>query len=145
MSTQLKTRLAVRGSGPMMAEKMMIGKRMLNFEFTVMRESDYTEYCFLAFKLDIRFLGILKLLHIYLFWGIDNLISGQWPLFYQRKYRSIAKEHLPEIDPGTSFFLVQTLKKILYTWRMTCKFCWFYQPNLVGIWGNTVSKMEKLD
>ena len=85
MSTQLKTRLAVRGSGPMMAEKMMIGKRMLNFEFTVMRESDYTEYCFLAFKLDIRFLGILKLLHIYLFWGIDNLISGQWPLFLPEK------------------------------------------------------------
>ena len=123
MSTQLKTRLAVRGSGPIMAEKMMIGKRMLNFEFTVMREWDYKEYCFLAFKLDIRFLGILKLLHIYLFWGVDNLIFRQWPLFfYQRKYRSIAKEHLPEIDSGTSFFLVQTLNKILYTWRMTCKF-----------------------
>ena len=28
---------------------------------------------------------------------------------------------------------------------MTCKFCSFYQSNPVGIRGNTVFKMEKLD
>ena len=37
---------------------------------------------------------------------------GQSSLFLpEEKYRSIEKEHLPEIDSGTSFFLVQTLKK----------------------------------
>ena len=36
-----------------------------------------------------------------------------------------------EIDSGTSFFLVQTLKKLLYTWRRTRKFIDFYEPNLV--------------
>ena len=43
MLAQRKTCLASHGSGRMMAEKMLIGKRMFNFEFTVMRESDDKE------------------------------------------------------------------------------------------------------
>ena len=45
-------------------------------------------------------------------------ISGQCSLFIP-EYRSKESEHGPEIDSGTSFFLVQILKKLLYTWRMT--------------------------
>ena len=41
---------------------------MFNFEFIVMRELDYKEYK--GFKFDLRFLRILKLLHIYIFGGI---------------------------------------------------------------------------
>ena len=57
-------------------------------------------------------------------------ISGQFSLFIP-EYRSIESEHGPEIDSGTSFLLVQILKKLLYTWRMTSRFNWFYQPNLL--------------
>ena len=72
-------------------------------------------------------------------------ISGQCSLFI-REYRSKESEHGPEIDSGTSFFLVQILKKLLYTWRMTRKFNWFYQPNLVmmGVGELSVSKIEKV-
>ena len=91
---------------------------------------------FLGFKFDLRFLRILKLLHIYIF-GVLFLqflypyfISGQCSLFI-REYRSKESEAGPEIDLGTSFFLVQILKKLLHTRRMTSKFNWFYQPNLV--------------
>ena len=31
------------------------------------------------------------------------------------EYGSIEREHRPEIDSGTSFFLVQILKKFIYT------------------------------
>ena len=72
-------------------------------------------------------------------------ISGQCSLFIP-EYRSKESEHGPEIDSGTSFFLVQILKKLLYTWRMTRKFNWFYQPNLVmmGVGELSVSKIEKV-
>ena len=90
----------------------------------------------LGFKFELGFLRILKLLHIYIF-GILFLqflypyfISGQCSLF-TLKYRSKESKHGPEVDSGTSFFLVQILKKLLYTWRMTWKFNWFYKPNLV--------------
>ena len=43
MSAQLKTRLAVRGSSRMMAEKVIDWETIPNFEFTVMREPDYKE------------------------------------------------------------------------------------------------------
>ena len=42
MVAQFKTHLAVHGGGSTMVEKM-IGKRMFNFEFTVMREPGYKE------------------------------------------------------------------------------------------------------
>ena len=72
-------------------------------------------------------------------------ISGQCSLFIL-EYTSKESEHGPEIDSGTSFFLVQILKKLLYTWRMTRKFNWFYQPNLVmmGVGELSVSKIEKV-
>ena len=34
------------------------------------------------------------------------------------------------------YYLVKILKKFLYIWRMTNKFNWFYQPDLVGIRGD---------
>ena len=43
MSTQLKTNLAVHGGGRTMVKKLLLGKRMLDFEFTVMRDADLTE------------------------------------------------------------------------------------------------------
>ena len=69
---------------------------------------------------------MLKLLHIYIFGGIIYLIFVSlfrfrpMFLFYTgvQKYR----EHRPEIDSGTSFFLEQILKKFLYTLMMTNKF-----------------------
>ena len=45
-------------------------------------------------------------------------ISCQCFLFIP-EYR---RENRPEIDSGTSLFLVKALKKIIYTWRMTNKF-----------------------
>ena len=42
-------------------------------------------------------------------------------IWKKRTYRSIKREHLPEIDSGSSFFLVQILKTFLYSWRMTSK------------------------
>ena len=63
---------------------------------------------FLGFKFDLRFLRILKL-----FGGIcftyPYLISSQSSLFIP-DHRSIERQHRPEIDSGTSFFLVKTLK-----------------------------------
>ena len=70
------------------------------------------------------------------------------------EYKSIEREHRPEIDSGTSFFLGQILKKFLFTWRMTRKFIWIYQPNLGALRGEGggaegggeifVSKMRKV-
>ena len=57
-------------------------------------------------------------------------ISGQCSLIIP-EYRIKESEHGPEIDSGTSFFLVQILKKLPYTWRMTRKLNWFYHPDLV--------------
>ena len=52
MSTQLKTHLVVHGGGRTMIKKSLIGKRMFNFKFTVMRESDLQRITlFLGFKL----------------------------------------------------------------------------------------------
>ena len=65
-------------------------------------------------------------------------ISGQCSLFIP-EHRSIKREHRPEIDSGTSFSLIQ-IQIFLYTWRMTSKICWFYQPNLVGM-GISVSNI----
>ena len=86
---------------------------------------------------------ILKLLD---FWDVISLIFVS--LFHFRpkflfSTRSKESEHGPEIDSGTSFFLVQILKKLLYTRRMTRKFKWFYQPNLVMMRVG-VSRMEKV-
>ena len=53
-------------------------------------------------------------------------ISGQFPLFIT-EYRSIEREHWPEIDSGTPYFLNQIF---LYDWKMTGKFRRFYQLNL---------------
>ena len=43
MSVQRKTHLVVHGVDRTMVEKMITAKRMFNFEFTVIRESDYEE------------------------------------------------------------------------------------------------------
>ena len=44
MSARLKTHLAVHGGGRTMVERnWLFGKRIINFEFTVMREPDYKE------------------------------------------------------------------------------------------------------
>ena len=40
MLAQLKTYLAVHDGGRMIMEEWLIGKRMFNFKFTVMRETD---------------------------------------------------------------------------------------------------------
>ena len=88
---------------------------------------------------------ILKLLHIYIFCGIDYLVFGQCSLFLPGKVEKYRKRTYA-LNRFRYFFLPSTnIKKILYTWRTTCKYRWFYQPNLAGIWGNTASKMEKLD
>ena len=67
---------------------------------------------FLGFKFDLTFLRILKLLHIYIFFGIIYLtnfciLSGS---LFIPKHRSIERKHPPEIDSASSFFLVQILK-----------------------------------
>ena len=52
MSAQLKTNMAVHGGGRTMIEKGLIGKRMFNFKFAVMREPDLQRITlFLGFKL----------------------------------------------------------------------------------------------
>ena len=51
MSAQLKTHLAVYGGGRTVIKKCLIGKRMFNFKFTVMRESDLKRITFLGFKI----------------------------------------------------------------------------------------------
>ena len=43
VSAQPKMYLEVHGGGRTMIEKWLIGKRMLNFKFIVMPESDYKE------------------------------------------------------------------------------------------------------
>ena len=50
MSVQLKTYLAVHGSGRTMIEKRLIGKGMFNFKFTAMQEPDLQRITFLGFK-----------------------------------------------------------------------------------------------
>ena len=51
MSAHLKTHLAVHGGGRTMIERWIIGKRMLDFKFTVMREPDLQRITFLGFKI----------------------------------------------------------------------------------------------
>ena len=51
MSAQLKTHLAVHGGGRTMIKKRLIGKRMFNFKFTVMREHNLQRITFLGFKM----------------------------------------------------------------------------------------------
>ena len=71
----------------------------------------------LGFKFDLRFLRILKLLHIYSFGVLfiyflyPYFILGQYSFFIS-EYRSIERDHWPEIYSGTSSFLIQILKKI---------------------------------
>ena len=43
VSAELKIYLEVHGGGRTMIEKWLIGKRIFNLKFTVMRESDYEE------------------------------------------------------------------------------------------------------
>ena len=51
MSAQLKTHLAEYGGGRTIIKKWLIGKRMFNFKFTVMREPDLQRITFLGFKI----------------------------------------------------------------------------------------------
>ena len=106
----------------------------------------------LGFKFDLRFLRILKLLHIYSFGVLfiyflyPYFILGQYSFFIS-EYRSIERDHWPEIYSGTSSFLIQILKKyilFLYTLRMTIKLSWLYQLNLVGsVWLHLSKSMNE--
>ena len=49
MSAQLN--FVVHGGGRTMIKKRLIGKRMINFKFTVMREPDLQRITFLGFKI----------------------------------------------------------------------------------------------
>ena len=59
MPAQLKTHLAVHGGVRAMIKKRLIGKRMFNFKFTVMREQNLQRITFLGFKI-IKIFQILK-------------------------------------------------------------------------------------
>ena len=126
MSTQLQTHLAIYGGGRKMIEKWSIGKCMFSFKFTAMREPDLQGITFLGFTI-FKILQNFKITFGYYLSNFCVLVSFQDNVLflYQRIKHS-----------GTSLFLVKILKKFLYTWRMTSKFNWFYQPNLVGIRGD---------
>ena len=72
MSAQLKTSLAARGGGRMMVGKMI--NREMHVQFWIHSNATTKYNVFLGFKLDLEFLRILKLLHIYIFWGFGYLI-----------------------------------------------------------------------
>ena len=62
------------------------------------------------------------------------------------EYRSKESEHGREIDLGTSFFLVQILKKLLYTWRMTrIQLILPAKSTNDGSWGTQFPRWKKLD
>ena len=148
MSAQLKMHLVVHGGGRTMIEKWLIGKPMFNLNFTVMREWDLQRITlFLNFKL-FKIVENFKTTFWYYLSNFCVLISSQANVLFL--YQSIEvsarkRENRPENHSDASLFLIKILKKFLYTWRMTNKLNWFYQPNVVKIGGagDSVSNMEK--
>ena len=106
---------------------------MFNFKFTVMRQPDLQRITFLGFKIFKIFQNFKTIFQYYLF-NFCALISFQTNVCTrEQKY---GRENRHEKHSSTSLFLLKILKKFLYTWRMTNKFSWFYQTNLVGIRGD---------
>ena len=136
MSAQLKTHLAVHGGGRTMIEKWLIGKRMFNFKFTVMREPDLQRITFLGFKI-FKIFQNFKTTFGYCLSNFCVLISFHANvLFLYQRIEVQKRKSAWKTFRYLSLFLVKILKNFLYTWRMTNKFNWFYQPNLVGIRGD---------
>ena len=76
MLAQLKTHLAVHGGGRTVNEKLLIGKCMFSFRFTVMREPDLQRITFLGFKIFKIFQNFKTTFGYYLF-NFCVLISFQ--------------------------------------------------------------------
>ena len=138
MSAQLETDLAIHGDGQTMIEKWLFGKRMFNFEFTVMWGPDLQRITFLDFKI-FKIFQIFKTTSRYYLSNFCALISFQAEVLFLYQRIEVFEKH-----SGTSPFLVKILKKFLYTWRMTGKFNWLYQPNLVAIRGDFFFQDRKI-
>ena len=135
MSAELKTHMAVHGGGQTMIEKWLIGKRMINFKFTVMREPGLQRVTFLGFKI-FKISQNFKTLFGYYLPNFCVLMSFQDNvLFFYQRIEVQKRKSVRKTFRYFSFFS-KNIVYILYTWRMTNKFNWFYQPNLVGIRGN---------
>ena len=74
MSAQFKTHLAVHGDGRTMVEKMTVWETHVQLWIYSNAIVGLQRITFLGFKFDLRFLRILKLLHIYIFLDIISLI-----------------------------------------------------------------------
>ena len=88
---------SVHGGGWTMVEKMTVWKTHVQLLIHSNASVELQRITFLGFKFDLRFLGILKLLHIYVFGVLfcyclySYFISGQCSLFIP-KYRSKESE-----------------------------------------------------
>ena len=91
MSAQLKTHLAVYGGGRLMVEESLIGKRMFNFQFTVMGESNLRRITlFLTFKLFKIFENFKTTFRCYFSNFLPPyFISGQYSPFIPEYYTRV--------------------------------------------------------
>ena len=136
MSAQLKTHLAVHCGDRTMIEKWLIGKRMFNFKFTVIQEPDLQRTAlFLSFKLCKIFENFKTTFEYCLsnFCVTISFPANVSMFFFIPEYRSVEEKIGPKKHSGPSLLLVKILKKFLSILRMTKRFSWFYQSNLIEI------------
>ena len=109
MSAQLKMHLLVHGSGRTMIEKWLIGKRMFNFKFTVMREPDLQRIKSLGFKM-FKIFQNFKIIFGYYLSNFCVLISFQTNVLFL--YQRIEKRKSARKTFKYFSFLSKNIEKI---------------------------------